>query len=175
MFVTLFDTTMTALTALLVWRIRPYFVFLPWLTFAAMDGAFISSALTKVPSGAWFTLTLATILALIFLLWRFGKESQWRAEAEDRHALNKFIDKEDDGVLRLAGPRGGEQMSVVKGFGVFFDKAGIHTPQVFSQYISKFVCLPEVMVFFHLRPLEFPTVSPEERFIVSKLRYLPNC
>lgn len=174
MFVTLFDTTMTALTALLVWRIRPYLVFLPWLTFAAMDGAFISSALTKVPSGAWFTLLLATILALIFLLWRFGKENQWHAEAEDRHALNKFIDKEDS-VLRLAGPKGGEQLSMVKGLGIYFDKSGLKTPLVFSQYISKFVCLPEVMVFFHMRPLEFPTVPAEERFIVSKLRFLPNC
>ncbi len=174
MFVTLFDTTMTALTALLVWRVSPYLVLLPWLTFAAMDGAFISSALTKVPSGAWFTLTLATILAFIFLLWRFGKESQWRAEAEDRHSLSKFIDREN-GTLRLAGSKGGEQLSVIKGLGIYFDKSGLKTPLVFSQYISKFVCLTQVMVFFHMRPLEFPTVSPEERFIVSKIKSLPNC
>lgn len=174
MFVTLFDTTMTALTALLVWRVRPYLVFLPWLAIAAMDGAFISSALTKVPSGAWFTLTLATVLALVFLLWRFGKENQWYAEAEDRYGLEKFIDKDHD-TLRLAGPKGGERLSVVKGLGIFFDKAGIKTPLVFSQYISKFVCLPEVMVFFHMRPLEYPTVSSDARFIVSKIRYLPNC
>ena len=175
MFVTLFDTTMTALTALIVWRIRPYLVALPWLIIALMDGVFISSALTKVPSGAWFTLTLATILALIFLLWRFGKENQWKAEAEDRHVLSKFIDKDGDGTLRLAGPKGGEPLSVIKGLGIFFDKGGIKTPQVFSQYISKFVCLPEVMIFFHMRPLEYPTVPSEDRFVVSKIRYLPNC
>ena len=174
MFVTLFDTTMTALAALIVWKVPPYFVFLPWLTFAAMDGAFISSALTKVPSGAWFTLTLATLLAIVFLLWRFGKESQWRAEAEDRHSIAKFIDKDGEG-LRLAGPGSGEQLSTIKGLGIFFDKAGLKTPLVFSQYISKFVCLPEVIIFFHMRPLEYPTVPAEERFVVSKIKYLPNC
>lgn len=174
MFVTLFDTTMTSLVALLVWKIKPYYVFLPWLIFASMDGAFISAALIKVPSGAWFTLTLATILALIFLLWRFGKESQWRAEAEDRHNISRFINKDGDS-LRLAGYKGGEQLSVIKGLGIYFDKAGLKTPQVFSQYISKFVCIPEVMVFFHMRPLEFPTVPSEERFVVSRIKALPNC
>lgn len=175
MFVTLFDTIMTTLTALIVWRIRPYLVVLPFLIFALMDGAFISSALTKVPNGAWFTLVLATVLALIFLLWRYGKENQWKAEAEDRHPLSNFISKDTDGTLRLAGSKGGEPLSMIKGLGIFFDKGGIKTPQVFSQSISKLVCLPEVLVFFHMRPLEFPTVPPEDRFVVSKLRFLPNC
>jgi KUP system potassium uptake protein len=86
MFVTFFDTCMTTLVALIVWRVPPYLVILPWLFFASIDGLYLSSALTKVPDGAWFTLTVAGILATIFLLWRFGKENQWRAEAEDRFA-----------------------------------------------------------------------------------------
>jgi KUP system potassium uptake protein len=175
MFVTLFDTTMTGMTALIVWRVRPYYVFLPWLIFATMDGAFISSALEKVPHGAWFTLALATVLALVFLLWRFGKENQWKAEAEDRHPLSTFVHKDADGTLQLPESQGGEPLSAVKGLAIFFDKGGINTPQVFSQYINKFVCLPEVVIFFHMRPLEYPTVPAEERFVVSKLRHLPNC
>src|SRR5262245_9961364 len=59
MFVTFFDTCMVTLVAILVWRINPYFVFLPWLTVACLDGAFLSSVLTKVPDGAWFTILLA--------------------------------------------------------------------------------------------------------------------
>ena len=173
MFVTLFDTMMTALTALLVWRVRPYIVFFPWLIIATMDAAFISSALEKVPSGAWFTLLLATVLASIFLLWRFGKENQWKAEAEDRHALSKILDKNSEGELQLSGS--GEPLSMVRGVGIFFDKAGISTPQVFSQYVNKFVCLPEVIVYFHMRPLEYPTVPADQRFVVSKIRYLPSC
>jgi KUP system potassium uptake protein len=57
-----------------VWRLSPFIVFLPWLTIALMDGTFLSSSLTKVPDGAWFTLTLAIVLGAIFMLWRFGKE-----------------------------------------------------------------------------------------------------
>src|SRR5437762_3650716 len=84
MFVTFFDTCMVSLAALIVWRLRPLLVFIPWLIIACLDGLYLSSALTKVPDGAWFTLTFATVLASVFILWRFGKEQQWQAEASDR-------------------------------------------------------------------------------------------
>ena len=100
-FVTFFDTCMVAMVAMFVWRKSPYLVFLPWLTIACFDGAYLSSALTKVPTGAWFTLAVATILALLFLLWRFGKEQQWFAEAEDRFPTSHFVTKDQDGSIRL--------------------------------------------------------------------------
>ncbi|KAK5674366.1 hypothetical protein LTS10_012950 [Elasticomyces elasticus] len=178
MFVTFFDTCMTTLAALIVWRIRPWMVFLPWLFFAALDGAFLSSSLTKVPDGAWFTITLAAVLAAILILWRYGKEQQWTAEREDRLPLSQFVRMDDDGVYRLVGlqgSKGGEPISFTSGFGIFFDKGGINTPTAFSHFINKLVSTPEVIVFFHMRPLEYPTVPAEDRFVVSQIRMLPNC
>lgn len=178
MFVTFFDTQMATLTALIVWRIRPWMVVLPWLAISAMDGAFLSSALTKVPNGAWFTLTLASVLAAVFILWRFGKEQQWRAERQDRNPLVHYLKKDEDGNLCLnssAGKPTGEALSVTKGFGIFFDKAGDQTPMIFSQFINKLVSKPEVTVFFHLRPLESPTVDLADRYVVRKIDYLPDC
>ena len=148
---------------------------MPWLIIACLDGTFLSAALVKVPHGAWFTIMLASALAAIFILWRFGKEQQWKAEAVDRHSLSTFITKEEDGTLRLAGKDGGEALSITRGLGIFFDKGGIKTPLVFSQYIGKLVSTPQVIVFFHMRPLEYPTVPPDDRFVVSKIRYIPNC
>jgi KUP system potassium uptake protein len=174
MFVTFFDTCMVSLAALIVWRIKPIYVFFPWLTIACLDGLYLSSALTKVPDGAWFTLTLAGILASLFILWRYGKEQQWQAEAEDRFPTTHLVIKEKNGDLRLTEVFGGDALSIVKGFGVFFDKAGETTPQVFTQFLSKLVASPEVIIFFHLRPLETPSVPPEHRYNVSRLA-IPNC
>lgn len=174
MFVTFFDTCMVTLVAILVWRIKPYFVFLPWLAIAAMDGAFLSSALVKVPDGAWFTILLATLLACIFILWRFGKEQQWFAEAEDRFPTTHFVKVLDDGHTQLTEKFGGKSLGSLDGFGIFFDKAGETTPIVFSQFIRKLVTAPEVIVFFHLRPLEVPSVAYENRYHVSRLA-MPNC
>jgi KUP system potassium uptake protein len=165
---------MVSLAALIVWRIKPIYVFFPWLTIACLDGLYLSSALTKVPDGAWFTLTLAGVLASIFILWRYGKEHQWQAEAEDRFPTTHLVTKQRNGELCLTEAFGGDTLSIVKGFGVFFDKAGETTPQVFTQFLSKLVAIPDVVVFFHLRPLETPSVSPEHRYTVSRLA-IPNC
>jgi KUP system potassium uptake protein len=174
MFVTFFDTCMVSLAAMFVWRISPYWIFLPWLTIACLDGAYLSSALTKVPDGAWFTLTLSAVLAAVFILWRFGKEQQWAGEAADRFPTTHFVKKRDDGSIRLVPRYGGGTLSTIRGLGIFFDKAGETTPIVFSQFAIKLVAAPEVMVFFHLRPLETPSVPPESRYSVSRLA-IPNC
>jgi KUP system potassium uptake protein len=130
--------------------------------------------LTKVPDGAWFTITLAAVLASLFILWRFGKEQQWAAEAEDRFPTTHFVKRDEDGSLSLTQRFGGTPLSQIAGLGIFFDKAGETTPIIFSQFVRKLTTTPAVMVFFHLRPLEKPSVAPEDRYTVSRLA-IPNC
>lgn len=187
MFVTFFDTIMVSMTAMFVWRLSPYWVFLPALIIACMDGAYLSSVLTKVPHGAWFTLSLATVVSCVFLLWRYGKEQQWFAEAEDRVPISHFIKvgspggKSEGGMTSEEASKASslntdpnhrstmpplyldpEHNSILlhrlPGFGIFFDKAGAKTPFVFSQFAQKLAGLPSVMVFAHFRPLEVPSV-----------------
>lgn len=174
-FVTFFDTLMVTLIALVVWRLPPWVVVLPALFFACFDGLYLSSALNKVPDGAWFTLTLSAVLASLFLLWRTGKENQWRAEAEDRFRLNSLVMKDHDGKLHLTPRWGGDQLSQIRGLGIFFDKTGVMTPSVFTQFASKFVAVMDVTVFFHLHPVETPTVPDDERYAVSKFTTIPGC
>jgi KUP system potassium uptake protein len=176
MFVTFFDTCMVTLVALLVWRLPIWLVFLPWLAYALLDGLFLSSALNKVPDGAWFTLTVSAILALLFLLWRFGKENQWRAEAEDRFRVETLVVRDSDGDRLKLTPRwGGDPLAPVRGFGVFFDKTGVLTPSVFTQFVAKLEAVPDVSVFFHLHPVEVPTVPDNERFHISRFPTVPGC
>ncbi|KAL2021372.1 hypothetical protein VTK56DRAFT_7237 [Thermocarpiscus australiensis] len=175
MFVTFSDTCMVTLVSLIVWKLPPFLVFLPWLFFAMIDGLYLSSALNKVPDGAWFTLTVSGILACFFLLWRFGKENQWRAETEDRFNLSRLVRKDDEGNLRLTDRWGGDSLSVVRSLGIFFDKSGVLTPAVFTHFLTKFVAVPEVAVFFHLHPVEVPTVAPTERYHIPRFSAIPGC
>ncbi|SPO02054.1 probable HAK-1 potassium transporter [Cephalotrichum gorgonifer] len=174
-FVTLFDTIMVTLVAIFVWRLPIWVVFLPALIFATHDGLYLSSALTKVPRGAWFTLLLAALLAVVFLLWRFGKENQWLAEAEDRFQPSKLVVKNGEGKLVLTPRWGGDLLSPVSGFGIFFDKTGVLTPSVFTHFASKLGALPEVCVFFHLHPVDTPSVPDEERYYISGFASIPGC
>ena len=85
---------MVSLVAIIVWHTPLPFVVLGFLVFGLLDGLYLSSALTKVPDGAWFTLALAVLLSSVFILWRYGKETQWRAEATDRLPLSRLFARE---------------------------------------------------------------------------------
>ncbi|KAK1970047.1 potassium uptake protein [Colletotrichum sublineola] len=174
-FVTFFDTLMVTLVAILVWGLPVWLIVLPALAFATLDGLYLSSALNKVPDGAWFTLMLSALMAGMFLLWRFGKENQWRAEAEDRFQPSALLGKNKDGMLALTQRWGGNVLSPVVGFAIFFDKTGVQTPSVFTHFASKLGALPDVSVFFHLHPVEVPTVPDGERYHISRFAKIPGC
>ncbi|KAK7449972.1 hypothetical protein CaCOL14_010194 [Colletotrichum acutatum] len=174
-FVTFFDTLMVTLVAILVWRLPVWLIALPALMFATLDGLYLSSALNKVPDGAWFTLLISALMAGMFLLWRFGKENQWRAEAEDRFQPSTLVTKNKEGMLALTQRWGGDVLSPVSGFGIFFDKTGMQTPSVFTHFASKLGALPDVAVFFHLHPVEVPTVPGSERYHISRFANLAGC
>lgn len=150
MFVTLFDSCMVCLAALIVWRIPAYFVFFPWICIACLDGLYLTSSLIKVPQGAWFTLSLSSVLACLLILWRFGKEQQWASEAEDRFPTTHLVQRGEHGLIKLTDKYGGDDLSVIAGFGIYFDKAGETTPAVFTHFVSKLVAAPEVCLYTNI-------------------------
>jgi KUP system potassium uptake protein len=169
-------TSMVALVATIIWRVPLPIVLFVYLVFAALDGAYLSSALTKVPEGAWFTIVLAVALSSFFILWRFGKENQWRAETSDRFPLSQMLSMDENSSsnkihnIKLSPEFGGFAITRINGIGIFFDKAGdvSTTPTVFIHFLQKFHAAPDVVVFFHLRAMPVPTASAEERYAVTR-------
>ncbi|KAK9372535.1 potassium transporter-domain-containing protein [Lipomyces chichibuensis] len=173
-FVTFMTTCMVSLVALIIWRINVLIVIFFFLVFACLDGVYLTSALTKVPQGAWFTLLLAVILSSIFILWRFGKEQQWSAESEDRFQPSHLVISKENGDLQLTAAFGGGPVTKVQGVGIFFDKVGDMVPIVFSQFLRKFSARQEVIVFFHMSPLSLPSIPLSERYLIQRTS-IPNC
>ena len=179
--VTFITTTLVSLVALVVWHLPLVLVLAGFLVFSALDGLYLSSALVKVPDGAWFTLALAVVLANIFILWRYGKENQWQAEASDRMPFSTlYSDKLNEelspsGTIAMSEKQkpftpimNGTVTSSLKGMGIFFDKGGSGVPTVFTHFLQKFQAAPKVCVFSHIRPLSKPTVPTDDRFSVSR-------
>ena len=57
---------------------------------------------------------------------------------------------------------------------IFFDKVGDMVPIVFAKFVRKFSARPEIIVFFHLRPLSTPSIPESERYIVQRTS-IPGC
>lgn len=174
---------MVTLVALIIWGLPVWLIAAVSIIFLTLDGLYLSSALTKVPHGAWFTLCLATLLSGIFVLWRFGKEMQWKAEASDKVSFKDWVTATSGGNsglgLRLWGGSGEDvglkgivPVERLRGIGIFFDKTGdpASAPAVFLHFLSKFRALPAVTVFLHVRPLSIPTVALEDRLSVSRVK-----
>jgi len=177
------------LVALIVWKKNPFLVFALWLPLVTLDGLYLSSALTKVPDGAWFTLLLAVLLASFFSLWRYGKEKQWATEAKNQAQLSELVAYSSNNLssstaipdasakksFHLSWRHGGGELTETKGMGIFFDKSGtdIHVPQVYEHFITKFEAQMQVVVFLHLRALSEPHVHEEERYTIARTP-LPN-
>ena len=113
--VTFITTCMVAIVALIIWRINAAVVFFVWLVFITLDGLYLSSAMTKVPQGAWFTLALAFLLSSMFILWRWGKEQQWKSEEENKISLAKMVTAGADGAKYLNAAYGGGEMTTIRG------------------------------------------------------------
>jgi KUP system potassium uptake protein len=114
---TVITTTFVSLVALIVWKIKWWIVLPLWLIEATFEGLYMTSALNKVPDGAWFTISLACIIASVFATWRFGKERQWNAERKDRLTrLSKLVRKTDDNKLYLTSEYGNGELTLMKGW-----------------------------------------------------------
>lgn len=106
---------MVSVVAIIIWRIHPVIVLVGFLIFASLDGLYLSSALMKVPDGAWFTLMLTAILSIVLFVWRYGKEQQWRAETSDSISLGQLVVMDDEGKLFLSPGEGGDELTEIKG------------------------------------------------------------
>lgn len=175
---------MVTVVSLIVWRLPIWLVLPLFLIFAAWDGMFLSAALSKVPYGAWFTLMIAVALTCIFMLWRFGKEQQWKTEESDNIRLSQKLVMRGNQIHQDTDET--SPITYIRGLGIFFDKSGsmLNAPTVFLHFLQKFSAMPEVTVFLHLRPLSIPTIPDDERYTVmlcytrdehGEKQLIPNC
>lgn len=177
--VTAITTTLVAVTAIVVWRLHFLLVIPSFLIFATIDGLFLSASLTKVPHGAWFTILVAGVLSGVLLLWRYGKNEQWKAESSDPYLIPpaRLVSIDSNGSYQLTMPESEpRELRILKGLGVFFDKAGKVTtaPPVFAHFLHKFEALHEISIFFHLRQTFAPHVADDQRYMISRVIGLPN-
>ena len=93
---------------------------------------------------------------------------------EDRFQPSHLLSSTDTVGVKLTAAYGSSIVSKTPGIGIFFDKAGDMVPIVFAQFVRKFSARPEIIIFFHMRPLSMPSIPESERFVIQRTS-IPGC
>ncbi|KAL4425077.1 hypothetical protein ABPG77_010391 [Micractinium sp. CCAP 211/92] len=95
--VMLLDTTLFVIVALTAWEWNVVAAGGFWVFFTFITGAFLSSNLSKVPKGAWFSLVLAFILSCITYLWHWGQKKKLQYIRDNKILLRDLYEVDPAG------------------------------------------------------------------------------
>ena len=175
-------TILMTLVTIIVWRWNIFLSLAFLLFFGLIDGAYLTSALRKVPQGAWFTILVAVVLSTVMYVWRYGSLRQWNYERvlklklrQDK--LNVLDEVEDstasDTISTTAAtalaPYNVTKLNTVM---IVFDPAGFDSPMSFQHLQTALHVDPTVVIFCHLRHVNIAMVSLFFLFCIKKINYI---
>ncbi|KAL5723167.1 putative potassium transporter 17 [Ranunculus cassubicifolius] len=156
--VMLITTILLTLVMLMIWRTKPIFVALFFITFSVMEGVYVSAVFTKIPEGGWLPFAISLILAFIMFGWFYGRQRKYEYEMTYKITLQNLD-------ILLANP----EIQRVPGLCIFYSNIQDGLTPVLGHYIKNMRSLHKVTIFTTLRYLLVPKVSIDERFVIKKL------
>ena len=145
------DTALVALVQTVCWDWNPALTAAFWLVFSTITGAFLSSTVLKIPTGAWFPIAVSAVLTFFTYAWYRGK----RSKAASARAA-KPVDFEDPGLTRIPG------------VGVHYTES-LGAYPILRAFLDRVPSIHETVVFVTNRRVPAPSVSDGERLVVRRL------
>lgn len=156
--VMLITTFVMTVVMLVIWDTHVILVSIFFLAYLCIEGAYMTSLLTKIPSGGWVPFAISAFFLFITLSWTYGRSKKSKYEAE------KKMDLQDFNQLVASNT-----VSRVPGICFFCTDLINGIPPIVRHYVNHVGTLREVMVLVTVRTLPMRSVLPEERFLVGKL------
>ncbi|MEX2178982.1 MAG: potassium transporter Kup [Gemmatimonadaceae bacterium] len=138
------------------WSARAVLAFLA--IFLVIDLSFFSANATKLPSGGWVTIMIATIVFTIMSTWKTGRTMLNRILQAGSLPMDLFLDD----VRRRKPPR-------VPGTAVFMTSSSDGVPVVLLHHLKHNKVLHEQVVLMSIKTEEYPEVPAEERLTMEEL------
>ena len=156
----LVDTALLVVVARRRWHWRPWQLVLAAVVFGGIELSFLVANLTKVLSGGWLPLLIATTVFLIMTTWRKGREITVQNRTAAEGPLQDFIEK-----VRK------HQITRVRGIGVFPHPTKDTTPLALRANVEHNHVLHKHVLIVSARPEGVPHVKPEDQLVVDDLGY----
>jgi KUP system potassium uptake protein len=122
-----------------------------------IDLVYVASNMLKIPSGGWFPLLLAIMVAGLMRVWRRGRKVLWNQLYDHALTVTSFIERLDSSLIRVAGTA------------IFMTGNPRVLPRALLHNIKHNKVLHERVVFMTVRTTDEPTVADAERLEIEDL------
>ena len=150
MFVT---TCLMSLVIIFVWQKNLLISLLFFVFFGALEGAYLSAAVMKVPQGGWAPIALSAVFMFIMYVWHYGTRRKYLFDLQNKVSMRWILNLGPSlGIVR------------VPGIGLIYTELVTGVPAIFSHFVTNLPAFHQVLVFVCVKSVPVPHVlhlSPE--------------
>jgi len=154
------NTTLFLAVSRSLWHTAKWKLVLLGVLFLTVEVAFFSSNLAKIANGAWLSLGVGLVIAVVMITWRRGQEIVTHNRTEQEGSLAEFIDS-----LRTATP----PLHRVPGTAIFLNPGRQTTPLALRVEVEHTHALQAKVVIVSVDLVSVSRVDDADRFAVEWL------
>jgi KUP system potassium uptake protein len=154
------NTMLFVAVARLLWHTPWYRIGPLAALFLFVEISFFSSNIAKIAHGAWLSLAVGLIVALVMVNWRKGQILVTRSRLKQEGPLTTFL----DGLPAIEPP-----LVRVPGVAVFLNATKDTTPLALRAEVEHSHILHEHVVIVSVDQVSIPNVDPNDRFMVETM------
>uniref|UniRef100_K3ZR67 Potassium transporter n=1 Tax=Setaria italica TaxID=4555 RepID=K3ZR67_SETIT len=155
MFVT---TCLMSLVIIFVWQKNLLISLLFLVFFGAIEGAYLSAAVMKVPQGGWAPIVLAFVFMSIMYAWHYGMRRKYQFDLQNKVSMKWILNLGPSlGIMR------------VPGIGLIYTELVTGVPAIFSHFVTNLPAFHQVLVFVCVKSVPVPYVPVDERYLIGRI------
>ncbi len=143
-----------------LWRTPKWRLAILGALFLIVEVAFFTSNLAKIDHGAWLSLAVGLVIAMVMITWRKGRDIVTRNRTEQEGSLEEFLDElrfEHPAIVRLPGTA------------IFLNPGKTTTPLALRAQLQHLHAMQEQIVIVSMDPVSIPRVEKSDRFAAELL------
>ena len=155
MFVT---TCLMSLVIIFVWQKNVLISLLFLVFFGAIEAAYLSAAVMKVPQGGWAPIALAFVFMSIMYVWHYGTRRKYMFDLQNKVSMKWILNLGPSlGIMR------------VPGIGLIYTELVTGVPAIFSHFVTNLPAFHQVLVFVCVKSVPVPYVPIDERYLIGRI------
>ncbi|CAD6216736.1 unnamed protein product [Miscanthus lutarioriparius] len=155
MFVT---TCLMSLVIIFVWQKNLLISLLFLVFFGALEAAYLSAAVMKVPQGGWGPIALSAVFMSIMYVWHYGTRRKYQFDFQNKVSMKWILNLGPSlGIMR------------VPGIGLIYTELVTGVPAIFSHFVTNLPAFHQVLVFVCVKSVPVPYVPMDERYLIGRI------